>query len=103
MLFIFNFLFCTQVLNPGSLIVLELVLHVLINFHQQLPFDWIQYVQGALGSPLVQIDIPLDEPIIVRAPLYFERLFNTLAKYDKRLVVYKAMKRNNIDCTGANI
>ncbi|CAG2239878.1 MMEL1 [Mytilus edulis] len=51
-----------------------------------LPFNWIDYVQGALGSEMVQIDIPIDEPIIVRAPLYFERLFSTLCKYDNRTI-----------------
>ncbi|CAG2250687.1 MMEL1 [Mytilus edulis] len=51
-----------------------------------LPFNWIDYVQGALGSEMVQIDIPIDEPIIVRAPLYFERLFSTLSKYDNRTI-----------------
>ncbi|VDI45273.1 Hypothetical predicted protein [Mytilus galloprovincialis] len=51
-----------------------------------LPFDWIDYVQEALGSEMVQIDIPIDEPIIVRAPLYFERLFSTLSKYDNRTI-----------------
>ncbi|CAC5418805.1 MMEL1 [Mytilus coruscus] len=52
-----------------------------------LPFNWIDYVQGALGSEMVQIDVPIDEPIVVRAPLYFERLFNTLSKYDNRTIV----------------
>lgn len=50
------------------------------------PFDWLDYVQGALASDMVGIDIPVDEPIVVRAPLYFERLFSTLSKYDNRTI-----------------
>lgn len=58
--------------------------YIILYLFVKLPFNWIDYVQGALGSEMVQIDIPIDEPIIVRAPLYFERLFSTLSKYDNR-------------------
>ncbi|KAK3599129.1 hypothetical protein CHS0354_016391 [Potamilus streckersoni] len=67
----------------------------------RIQFNWLHYIESVMNLPNVSIPINDSEPVVVRAPPYFQKMFAVFQMYDKRTIanylVWRMMQTMNFN------